>query len=257
MRVFCVQTDIVWEDKQANLERVRALLPGAGAEPGSLVLLPEMFASGFSMNVEATADDDGVVQRFLGATARELGVYLMGGVVTRDAERRGLNQAIVFTPEGKEFARYSKLFPFSIGGESAHYAPGSGICAFEWRGCQVAPFICYDLRFPEAFRRATLAGAELITVIANWPTPREHHWVTLLRARAIENQAYVAAVNRTGTDPHHVYGGRSTIIDPHGNVLADAGDAEGIISAEVDVDVVRSWRRAFPVLKDVRRDLLG
>jgi predicted amidohydrolase len=116
---------------------------------------------------------------------------------------------------------------------------------------KAAPFICYDLRFPEVFRAAARRGAEIFLVIANWPDRREQHWVTLLQARAIENLAYVVGVNRSGRDPEHVYPGRSMIIDPHGKILADAGGGEAVISAEIDPAEVRNWRRDFPALADM------
>jgi len=120
----------------------------------------------------------------------------------------------------------------------------------------VAPFVCYDLRFPEVFRIAAARGAQLLAVIANWPSAREAHWLTLLRARAIENQAYVAGVNRCGEDPRLRYTGRSVIIDPRGEVLADAGSDEAVITADIDLADLEEYRRSFPALADMRRELL-
>jgi predicted amidohydrolase len=117
----------------------------------------------------------------------------------------------------------------------------------------VSPAVCYDLRFPELFRRAAGGGAELLAVIANWPVAREGHWATLLAARAIENQAYVAGCNRVGADGNGlVHSGRSRIVDPRGEVLADAGGEETIIRAKVDVDALREYRRKLPFLADMR-----
>ena len=116
---------------------------------------------------------------------------------------------------------------------------------------KVVPFICYDLRFPEIFRTAVRQGAEMFVVIANWPNRREMHWVRLLEARAIENLAYVVGVNRTGKDPKLVYSGRTMIIDPHGTILVEAGDLEGVIAADIDPAAVRNWRRDFPALRDM------
>jgi predicted amidohydrolase len=148
-------------------------------------------------------------------------------------------------------ARYNKIHPFTLGGESQHYAAGEDLVLTEWAGCKVAPMICYDLRFPELFRSAVRRGAQLFTVIANWPVKREQHWVTLLQARAIENQAYVIGVNRCGTDPKHVYSGRSMIVDPHGNILAEIGNREGMIEAAIDVAALEAWRKDFPALQDI------
>ena len=123
---------------------------------------------------------------------------------------------------------------------------------FPWGGFTIAPFVCYDLRFPEVFRVAALWGATVLVVIGNWPAPREGHWLALLTARAIENQAYVVGANRCGPDPHAAYTGRSRIVDPRGRVLAEAGRwAPGTIGADLDLEAVEAYRREFPVLADV------
>jgi omega-amidase len=258
MKVCCVQLDIAWENKPANHEKVRGMLAEKYFSRGSLVLLPEMFATGFSMNVAGVNDDaTRADQRFLSAVAKEHGVYVVGGFVTTGAEGRGRNQAGVFDPGGREIARYTKLHCFTPGKEAQHYIAGREIVLFDWGGMKVCPFICYDLRFPEIFRRAVRMGAQMFVVIANWPLPRDEHWVTLLKARAIENQAYVAAVNRCGSDPWLAYPGRSMIVDPKGNVLADAGDREGMIEADVEAGVVAAWRGEFQALDDMRGEFLG
>ena len=253
MRVIGCQLDIVWENKAANHRRVRELLDGAAPERGSLVVLPEMFATGFSMNVRGVTDAASrETQDFLARAAADYGVYLLGGVVTSAGDERGLNQAVVYTPEGREQARYTKMRPFTLGGEPRHYAAGGETCFFSWGGFRVAPFICYDLRFPELFREAARGGAQLIVVIASWPSPRIHHWVRLLEARAIENQAYVVGVNRCGRDPEHVYTGDSLIVSPRGDILAHAGSEECVIEADLDLAALLEYRRDFPVLEDLR-----
>ncbi len=258
MQAVAVQLDIVWEDKPANHAKIRDLLAGVALEPDALVVLPEMFDTGFSMNVDVVAErDDELSQSFLSSLARDLNVTVVGGVVRRDAGGMGLNESVAYGPTGDELARYVKLQPFTLGKEHEHYLPGETPVSFAWRGCTVAPFICYDLRFPEVFRPTARAGAEVITVIANWPSPRVEHWVTLLRARAIENQAFVVGVNRCGVDPTLDYPGRSLIVDPHGQVLTDAGDAECVISADLDFDASREYRSWFTVLDDIRDDLVS
>ena len=252
--------DIAWENKPANFAKAQKLIAGAKVPPGSLVLLPEMFATGFSMNVPLLAESatpgpagkNSETAAFLARTAQEFGIFLMGGLITAGPKGRGYNQAGVYSPEGKELARYTKCQPFTLGGEAKHYEAGKEIVTFKWQDCVVAPFICYDLRFPELFRAAVRQGAELFPVIASWPVKRIHHWVTLLQARAIENLAYVAGVNRTGTDPSLAYNGRSLIVNPHSDVLAQAGAEETVISADIDLDGLRAWRAEFPALKDMR-----
>ncbi len=253
MKIYCVQHDIAWENRRANFARVETLLAGTKPDAGSLVLLPEMFASGFSMNVTAIREGrDRETERFLATTAKKFGIFLLGGIVTTKTNGKGSNQSVVFTPDGKELARYSKMQPFTLGGESANFDAGKSTTIFEWQGFKVSPFVCYDLRFPEHFRSATKRGAQLITVIANWPVSRIQHWVTLLQARAIENQAYVAGVNRCGKDPKLTYNGRSLIVSPKGDILADAGNGESVISAEVSLDELIAFRRDLPFLADMR-----
>ena len=258
MKVYCCQHEIDWEQRRPNHERVREILLRTNPEPGALVLLPEMFAAGFSMNV-ATIAEGGVreSETFLGEIALELGVYLMGGVVTEGAGGRGRNEAVVFNPTGIQCARYRKIRPFTPGGESLHYEAGGGPVVFEWEGCKVAPFICYDLRFPEIQRAVARHRVGLMTFIASWPEARWRHWVHLLQARAIENQCYVAGVNRIGSDPHLRYTGHSVIVDFEGNILADAGSDQVVISAPLDLDAMEAYRRRLPFLDDIRFEFLG
>jgi predicted amidohydrolase len=115
-----------------------------------------------------------------------------------------------------------------------------------------APFVCYDLRFPEHFRTAVKRGADLFIVIASWPVKRYHHWLTLLQARAIENLAFVIGVNRTGNDPNFIHNGRSVVVSPHGHIIADAGETEQVLRARLEAEVVQQWRRDFPALRDMR-----
>ncbi len=252
MKVYACQLDIIWEDKPANFEKVRSLVLSAQPDPGSLFVLPEMFSTGFSMNVQAIAEEATPgTEEFLRDLARQWKIYIQAGLVTQGPDGKGLNQAVVISPDGQELTRYTKIHPFTLGGELASYQRGSEIKHYEWNRLQVSPFICYDLRFPEIFRTAVKRGAEMLVVIADWPSRRAHHWVTLLQARAIENLAYVVGVNRAGKDPQHVYPGRSLIIDPHGAILADAGANEAVISAEIDPATVRTWRKDFPALHDI------
>lgn len=253
LHVVACQLDIAWEDKAENCRRASALFEQARPPQGSLVVLPEMFTTGFSMNVDATAEgNERVSERFLAESAQRLAGSTLGGVVTREGPGAlALNQAVAFGPDGSELARYGKIHPFSFAGEDRRFARGRDVVTFPWGGFTIAPFVCYDLRFPEVFRVAALRGATVLVVIANWPAPREAHWLALLTARAIENQAYVVGVNRCGRDPHVAYSGRSRIVDPKGRVLAEAGETAGTIAADLDLEAVQAYRREFPVLADV------
>jgi omega-amidase len=254
VKAVALQFDIAWENKTANFEKVRRLLTEASPEKNSLVALPEMFATGFNMNAAAMAEPyGGETEQFLASTAKEFGVCLVAGAAMRGRDGQARNKALVFSPAGELIAFYAKMRPFTPGGEPRHYVAGERPIVFPWADCMVSPFICYDLRFPEIFRDAVAAHRpELFVVIANWPEKRIRHWVALLQARAIENQAYVVGVNRVGRDPYYTYSGRSLIVDPQGEILANADEREGCVSAKLDLATLRKYREGLPFLADMR-----
>jgi predicted amidohydrolase len=251
--VGALQFDIAWENKAANFAKVRQLLEAASPPRDSLIALPEMFATGFSMNAEAIAEPyGGETEQFLYETAKRFGIFLIGGAAMRGKGGAPRNKALVFSPEGKLIAWYAKMRPFTAGGEKDIYTAGSVPTVFSWGECNVSPFVCYDLRFPELFRDvARKSRPELFIVIANFPKKRIQHWTRLLQARAIENQAYVIGVNRIGTDPYYDYSGDSIIVDPDGEIIADAGSNEGYISAELDLAKLNKYRSGLPFLTDI------
>jgi predicted amidohydrolase len=251
--VAAVQFDIAWEDKRANFSTVRRLLERAALPQNTLVALPEMFATGFSMKVDAVAEPyEGETEQFLGQLANDFGVFLVAGAAMRGKDGKARNKALVFSPEGKLIGWYAKMRPFTPGGEKDFYAPGKAVTSFRWDECMVSPFVCYDLRFPELFRNAAKEQRpELFVVIANFPEKRIQHWIRLIQARAIENQAYVLAVNRIGKDPYYEYPGRSLIVDPDGEIIADAGSEEGCITAELDLVKLKKYRSGLPFLEDM------
>jgi predicted amidohydrolase len=251
MHIFAVQFDIVWEDKAANYAKVRRLLSKATPSPDSLIVLPEMFATGFSLNLGVTQQNSSREDEcFLAQLAQEHRACVVGGVVAPGSNQMGRNDAAVFGPDGRLLSRYTKIHPFTLGGEGERHEVGKRVITFEWGGFIVAPFVCYDLRFPEVFRAASRAGANLFTVIALWPNKRQQHWLTLLQARAIENQAFVVGVNRVGIEPNLVYAGRSVVVDPHGVIVADAGEQERVLATSIDVAEATAWRGYFPALLD-------
>jgi predicted amidohydrolase len=251
VRVHLVQMELVWHDRPANHAAARRWLELAKPTPGDLVVLPEMFCVGFSMDVAATHDASGDTETFVRDLARTFGVFLIAGNVTKP-DTLGRNEALVADPAGEILGRYHKLHPFRFANEQSHFRGGDGVIAFDWGGVKTSPFVCYDLRFPEVFRLAMKQGAELMVVIANWPTARVAHWLALLTARAIENQAYVVGVNRAGRDPNVEYPGRSVVIDPQGRTIADAGVAAGVVACDLDLAELRAYRTRFPALADVR-----
>ena len=260
LTVYACQTDIVWEDKTANFARVRNLLEATrqSPQPGGLIVLPEMFATGFSMNARAIAEDvrSGETADFLADLARRSGCHVLAGMVTVTSDlenpaRRPYNEAVVVAPDGTLAGRYRKRRPFTPSGERDRYVAGSSPVVLEIGGIRVATLICYDLRFPELFRDCLPLGVEAFVVIASWPAARIAHWSTLLRARAIENQAYVVGVNRVGDDPTPLhYPGASVVVDPSGTVLAEAGEMETVLTTALDAAFVREYREKLPFLND-------
>ena len=252
MNVIACQLDIAWHDLAKNRERVAQMLQAQSVEPGSLIVLPEMFQSGFTMDVSAAVGEPEETQAFLSDLAARYASTVVAGVVALSDNGKGLNQAVTFGPGGEEICRYTKLQPFTPAGESDHYLPGESVATFEYAGLVVSPFVCYDLRFPEWFRVAADRSVEVLVVIASWPATRAEHWSALLNARAIENQAFVVGVNRVGKDPNATYPGLSTVIDPTGRVLAVADDREQLLRASIERDVLAGYRQAFPFLEDKR-----
>lgn len=254
MKIIGIQFDIIWENKEANLARVEKLLQETNPSQGSLVILPEMFATGFSMNVRLTKEPPtSIVLEKLSQWAREFSINIIAGVVLpAPGAVRARNEAILYNRRGSCVGRYAKVHLFSLAGEDKYYEAGKDIVIWPVDDWKIMPAICYDLRFPELFRRAILRGADCIIVIANWPAIRQEQWQTLLCARAIENQCYVVGVNRVGKDPSATYVGGTTVVDPMGRVIGLLGNEEGILTVELNKFELQQWRRSFPALSDVR-----
>ena len=255
MKVAAIQTDIVWEDREANLERLTPRIAEAAATGAGLVLLPELFAYGFSMDTGRIAEPpDGECTLFLLEGAKTHGCWVGGSIPVKEEGADRPHNAFVLAGPNGETHTYRKIHPFTYDGEHEHYDAGSELVTVEVEGLRLTLFVCYDLRFADEFwQQATETDAYLL--VANWPAPRRNHWRTLLRARAIENQAYVVGLNRIGVgggERPGVYAGDSAIIDPWGKRLVEAGDEEAILVAELDGAKVSEARRRFPVLRDRR-----
>jgi predicted amidohydrolase len=252
MRIAAVQHDIVWEDRDANFERLApqvARAVGAGAE---LVLLTETFSTGFSMTPGIGEPEGGPSSRFLAEQAAEHGVWVAGTCPEiEDGEQLPFNSFVLAGPDGSTH-RYRKLHPFTHAGEHERFRAGEKPVTVQVGGLRITPFICYDLRFADVFWRAA-PETDVYLVPANWPSPRRHHWQTLLQARAIENQAYVVGCNRVGTagdGTEHV--GDTRIVSPMGELLGTAAGVETIVLADVDAAEVTSTRHRFRFMADRR-----
>jgi predicted amidohydrolase len=248
VKVAAVQHDICWEAPADTAAHVTPMIAAAVAAGARLVVLTEMFATGFSMASERIAQaPDGPSATFLADQATTHGVWVTGSVPTADpALPRPVNRLVVAGPAGQRY-HYDKIHPFSFAGEHEHYAAGSSFLTLPIDGVRVSGFVCYDLRFADEFW-AVAPSTDCYVVVANWPAPRRYHWRSL-----IENQAYVMGVNRVGVDGSDLeYAGDSMIVDPLGEVLASAAGGESVLVADVDRDVVTSVRARFPFLADRR-----
>ena len=251
MRVTGIQHDIVWEDGPATCAQLAPAVAEAAEGGADLVVLTEMFATGFSMDPGRIAEDPGgPVEQFLCEQAEANRVAVAGSIAQWGPDGRAQNVLVLADPSGVR-ARYAKIHPFSYGGEDRHYAPGEEVVTVEIGGARVTPFVCYDLRFATEFWDAA-EQTDCYLVVANWPRERTAHWSALLAARAIENQAYVVGVNRVGTGGGLDYAGGSEILDPWGVTLDHLADRPGVVSATVDPAEVSRIRSRYPFLQDRR-----
>lgn len=252
MIVAGVQHDIVWESPEDNFARLAPMIGRAAATGARLVVCTEMYSTGFSMHTDRTAEPvDGPSVQFLVEQARAHDVWTCASLPERVEESaRPYNQLVLAAPDGSTH-RYAKIHPFTYGGEPDHYSAGDAFLTVDVEGVRFSFFVCYDLRFADEFW--TLAPrTDCYVVPANWPASRRDHWMALLRARAIENQAYVVGVNRVGRGGKLDYSGDSMIVDPFGVVCAQAGSDECIISADVSLGRVEEVRDEYPFLPDRR-----
>jgi predicted amidohydrolase len=257
MHVYLLQRPIVWEEPQENFRQIENILDESPPQGGSLLVLAEMFSTGFSFDLEKVGEPEhGSSSEFLRHLAMKYGVAVVGSFPHQPSGGgKGLNRLLAYLPGGELACYYDKIHPFSYGKEADHYRGGNRLPVFSYQGWKICPTICYDLRFPELYRKATLdGGAELFLCIANWPTPRRDHWNTLLRARAIENQVAMVAVNRIGNDPLNGYSGDSVVIDSRGRDLLNLETQEKLAGILLDRDKLLEWRKRFPALSDATHD---
>lgn len=248
-RVTLVQQALVWQDAAANRAHfAEALAHLKGAT--DLVVLPEMFTTGFTMNPEHFSElADGDTRAWLLAQAAALDAAVGGSVAVND-RGRFYNRFMLAMPDGLTYW-YDKRHLFRMGGEHRHYSAGSHALIIEFRGIRMCPLVCYDLRFPVWSRRRPELDYDLILFAANWPAPRRHAWQALLRARAIENQAYCVGVNRVGADGEgNAYLGDSVVLDYLGMPLLELGSEPRIATVPIDPQAVREWRDRFPAHLD-------
>ncbi len=253
MRIYALQIDSRWKDKESNFALVSSLLNERKVPENSLIVLPEMFATGFCLDPDLTsASETEKTEFFLSELAHRMKSWVIGGMTHPSEEaKKAFNTAVSYNPQGKKISLYKKIHPIPVLGEDKVHLPGNIVESFEANSFTVTPAICYDLRFPELFRSALHFGTDLFVVLGCWPQNRIEHWVTLLRARAIENQAFVIGVNRIGDDQGLEYGGRTMVITPKGEILSDGERMEGVVEAEIKSSSAKQWRKEFPAIKEI------
>lgn len=246
MKVTILQRDIIWADPSKNVQRANEAIDN---NPGSdIYILPEMFSTGFCTNPEGIAEsNDSDTLKWMKQKAAEINAAIAGSVAINEGNCY-YNRFYFVKPNG-EVAQYDKKHLFTYGGEHLRFTAGKDRVITEFRGVRILLEICYDLRFPKWSRNN--GDYDMIIYVASWPTPRVDAWSALLVARAIENQCYVAGVNRVGTDPSCQYCGGSVVIDPYGKTIATCEKSEECeASAIIDMEALEAFRKKFPVLND-------
>ena len=252
MKIAAIQHDIVWSDREANFAALEPLIDEAALNGAQLVLLSEMFSTGFVVdNDEIGEMQNGVSSVFLARMATKHSIWIGGSCPEISADDpRPFNSFVMVSPTGEQH-RYEKIHRFTFGGEDKHFRPGSNFVTINIDGVRTTLFVCYDLRFADEFW-ATAQDTDMFLIPANWPASRREHWMALLRARAIENQAYVVGCNRVGDGGGLHYSGDSAIYDPLGQPLGAAQSDVSILYADIESQVVRDTRLAFPFMRDRR-----
>lgn len=247
LKITIIQSGIFWEDKKKNFANFGRKIESI-KEQTDLIILPEMFSTGFTMNAQAFADNpDGESAEFLRHYSKKKKAYICGSVIVKD-KGKFFNRLLLSSPDGKIF-HYDKRHLFRMGDEHTVYSTGNKHLIVRIKDWRVAFFICYDLRFPVWLRNKN--NYDFAVFVANWPERRAYHWKTLLLARAIENQSYVAGINRIGKDGNGIsYSGGSAVINPLGEYVVNAKNKSGTFTAVLSKKTIDNCRKYFPAYKD-------
>jgi omega-amidase len=256
-KIACLQMDIAFGNAAQNYVAASNLIEKASSGTPDIIVLPELWTTGYDLeNLKDTADEEArEASAFLKETAIKHKVHFVGGSVANKTESGIENTMLVFDKNGEQAGKYSKLHLFKLMDEHLYLAAGMEKGLFSLDSHKFAGLICYDIRFPEWVRAHALQEVEAMFVVAEWPIQRLEHWRALLIARAIENQCYVIACNRSGSDPNNTFAGHSMVIGPWGDVIAEAGEGQEILVAEIDLDQVKDARSRIPIFADRRPEL--
>lgn len=248
MKTVILQNDILWADPAGNIRKADAAI--SSSPDADLYILPEMFSTGFCTSPERIAESDGATLEWMKKKAAQCGAAIAGSLAIKE-DGNFYNRFYFVKPDG-DVVSYDKKHLFTYGKEHESFTAGDRRVIVEYLGVHILLEICYDLRFPVWSRNR--GDYDMIIYVASWPSSRISAWNSLLVARAVENQCYVAGVNRVGTDPSDSYSGGSVIVDPYGNVIARCQDGiESYSEAEIDMELLEAFRRKFPVLNDADR----
>jgi predicted amidohydrolase len=251
MKIGLIQYNPVWEDKDANKKKLTSLLE-EGSSDVDLLIFPEMTLTGFSMRSETFAEEiEGESFKYFASLAEKFECDVIAGVIEKRSAKY-FNTILHIAKKGKLKNHYHKVHPFTFSEEDEHFSAGDKPVITAIDDWKIGLSICYDLRFPEFYRYYAKEKVHLIINIANWPNTRIEHWRTLLKARAIENQCYVAGVNRVGKDPKLNYTGFSSVFDPMGKEVVAVENEERIIFAEIKKTKVEDVRSKLPFLEDMK-----
>ncbi len=258
LRVACIQMDIEFGQPEKNRLEVEKQMEKLFQEREvDVVVLPELWTTGYDLTrLDEIADDNGEdTHAFIADLALKYQTNIVAGSIAKKSESGITNTLYSFNRKGECVGEYSKVHLFQLMDEHHYLASGESTGSFELEGVSSAGLICYDIRFPEWVRTHTTAGAEILYVVAEWPLPRLAHWRALLISRAIENQCYVVACNRAGKDPNNIFAGHSIIIDPWGDIVAEAEEDAGVLIGELDLSKVKEVRKQIPIFQDRRPEL--
>jgi omega-amidase len=258
LNIAVIQMDIAFGKPQENFESVAKKIREAAQQQVDVIVLPELWTTGYDLkNLKNTADLNGEkVISVISSLATTYHINIIAGSIAKKDESGNItNTTFIFDRNGKVVEEYSKAHLFRLMEEEKYLIAGNDDGLFQMDEFPCAVNICYDIRFPEWIRKHVLNGAKIIFVPAEWPLPRKDHWRTILLARAIENQCFIVACNRTGSDPNNEFAGHSLIIDPWGEIIAEADETEQILYGEVELDTLENFRTKIPVFEDRRTNL--
>lgn len=257
--IALAQMDIALGKPEQNASIARIMAADAAAQGADLLMLPELWPTGYDLAriSDYTSSLDAGHFSLMAGLARTEQLYVVGTALESNPGGKPFNTAVLYGPDGVRMGAYRKVHLWAQLGEVDHMTPGDSLPIFDLPWGRVALAICYDLRFPELWRRYADAGAQIILIPAEWPVRRVEHWRLLLRARAVENQLFVAGCNRAGSGADGEFGGHSAVVDPWAHVLVEGGSEPGLSVATVNLDEVKRSRRLFPFLTDRRPEVYG